>query len=219
MKWGSHPSTAQQHSMPWNSCRRTAWLRKNPHPRLGEPFSCSILCVYGCYLVLKMKHKSKINSDVPTCHPSLMAFQSKGQNCHLQGIGPEVRFVLWPILLLPTVRHLYKLTSLLPLSLQVTITSLCSVTVPVAATIISSMFWHLLALSGSKIWMSQVLPQGLHGCTLLLEQHLHLGLAMRPCSSGSCLPCLTPDTVSTWPWTLPACTVLRPYLCSTHSVF
>lgn len=61
-----------------------------------------------------MKHKSKINSDVPTCHPSLVAFQSKGQNCHLQGSEPEVRFVLWLILLLPTVRHLYKLTSLLP---------------------------------------------------------------------------------------------------------
>lgn len=56
---------------------------------------CVCVCVFGCYLVLKMKHKSKINSDICTCYPSLTAFQCKGQNCHPFFRVPNQKSVLF----------------------------------------------------------------------------------------------------------------------------
>lgn len=97
MKWESHSSTAQQHSMPWNSHRRAACLRKEKWTiQVREPFFLlHSVCVFGCYLVLKTKHKSKINSDICTCYTSLMAFQCKGQNCHPFFRAPNQKSVLF----------------------------------------------------------------------------------------------------------------------------
>lgn len=106
MKWEFHSSTAQQHSMPWNSHRRAACLRKGKCTlQVRERFFLlHPVCVFGCYLVLKMKHKSKINSDLSTRYtlPHDFPMQRTELSPILQGTKPEVYFVPWSIFLVPT---------------------------------------------------------------------------------------------------------------------
>lgn len=105
------------HSMPWNSHRRAACFRKEKCTlQVREPFfSLHPVCLFWCYLMLKMKHKSKINSDISTCYPPPMAFQCKEQNCHPFFRTPNQSLFCSLINLLAShQRRLYKLTPTLP---------------------------------------------------------------------------------------------------------